>query len=184
MKKIILASRSHRRRSLMPFVTNDFSVKYSDIEEILLEEGNPVEQATKIAKEKAYDVFEKNPNAIVIGAYTVAYVNGHVLGKPLDDEDSTRMLYLLNGKTHQVITVCYIKSKEKESNFSCTTAVTFTKMSNEEIEYYINTGEGMEKSGAYAIQGLGSRYITNIAGDFYNVLGLPVYQLYNELKKY
>lgn len=185
MKKLILASRSQRRRMLMSYLASDFLVKPIDVDETLIQKGiSNEDQAFDIAKKKAELAFEKYPDTIVIGAYTIVDLFGVKLGKPKNDEDAARMLRLLRGKTHNVITAVYVKSAEKDRYFFCNTEVTFEFMSDEEIEYYVNTGEGHDKAGAYAIQGLGSRYITKINGDFYNVLGLPIYQLYHLLKEF
>lgn len=182
MKKIILASRSNRRRKLMKLITNEFLVKPVDVDETISQKGEtPEEQAFNIAKRKALTVWNQNPETIVIGAHTIVELHGVKLGKPQNDEDAMRMLRLLRGKTHNVTTAVFIKSKEKEKYTFCTTEVTFEYMTDDEIEYYVNTGEGNEKAGAYDIQGLGSRYITKVNGDFYNVMGLPIYQLYHAL---
>ena len=185
MKRIVLASRSMRRRNLMQYITYNFIVKPSDVDETIIPgQGSIEEQALKIAKNKVYQIFDKYNNDIVIAAVTIVIVDGVMLGKPKNDEDAKRMLRLLNGKEHLVITAMFLKDNQQEKDFVCHTNVRFEKMTEDEIEYYVNTGEGMEKAGAYAIQGMGSRYIPSIEGNFYNVLGLPIYELYHVLKEF
>jgi septum formation protein len=186
MKAVILASRSHRRSQILKNAGIEHLVKPSGVE--IVEEIDyaiPVEEAVvKLAKKKALEVFSERPESIVIGADTIVVVDGQVLGKPLDEEDAKRMLRLVSGKTHTVYTGVYIVCSEKTASFTAKTHVEFWDLTDEEIEYYVNTGEVFDKAGGYAIQGFASRYVKSIKGDFYAVMGLPVCQLYHILKTF
>jgi len=186
MKTVILASRSVRRRMILKNAGIEHLVKPSDVE--IVEEIDyaiPIEEAViKLAQRKAMYVFASRPESIVIGADTIVVVGEHVLGKPLDEADATRMLRLISGKTHTVYTGVFIVSSERTASFTAKTEVEFQDLSDEEIEYYVNTGEVFDKAGGYAIQGFASRYIKGIKGDYYNVMGLPVCQLYHILKTF
>jgi septum formation protein len=122
----------------------------------------------------------QSDHAIIVGADTTVVVDDHILGKPVDQKDATRMLQLLNNRWHQVLTgVAVVYSGNAATRVAYeTTEVKFAPMSESEIEWYISTSEPMDKAGAYAIQGLGSRFIESIRGDYFNVVGLPVRLLY------
>lgn len=184
MKKIILASRSKRRKSVLDDAGIKCTVIAAQVDESIEENLSPEEVALLLAIKKGNYVFEKNQDDIVIGVMTVIVVDNHILGKPKNDEDAKEMLRILSGKTHLVTTACYLVSRDKNYHFITKTEVDFGKMTEDEIEYYVNTGEVFDKSGAYTIKGFGSRYVKGIRGDFYNVLGLPIYELYHELKKF
>jgi septum formation protein len=125
-----------------------------------------------------------NQNLVVLGADTVVTVDGHVLGKPADEEDAARMLRLLSGKTHQVITGIALESARGSQVDSATTQVTFSPITEAEIRAYIATGEPMDKAGAYAIQGMASRWTVEIHGCYFNVVGLPVSLIWQKLQRY
>jgi septum formation protein len=130
--------------------------------------------AERMAREKARAVSESSSGNVVLAADTVVAVDTQILGKPQDEDDAARMLRLLAGRTHSVITgVCVLADKFEDVR-SETTAVQFSSLSEDEIRDYIRTGEPMDKAGAYAIQGRASRWISKIEGDYYNVVGLPV----------
>jgi septum formation protein len=136
----------------------------------------------QLARAKCLDVAKDCPNDIVIGCDTVVDVGGEVFGKPADAADARRMLQALSGRTHQVITgVCIVSSKRKYSDVSVSD-VTFAPLSEEEIDGYVSSGECDDKAGAYAIQGIGGRFITHISGDYYAIMGLPLNLVYEELK--
>lgn len=186
MKTIILASRSKRRSYVLKIAAIEHIVKPSDI--VIDNEKDyyyPIEEAVvALAKRKAMQVFNERPEAIVIGADTIVEVEGQILGKPIDEEDAERMLTLISGKTHTVYTGVYIVSSEKTTSFTAKTEVEFWDLSEDEIKYYVNTGEVIDKAGAYAIHGFASRYVKRIKGDYYSVMGLPVCQLYHILRTY
>jgi septum formation protein len=174
----ILASNSPRRRELLNMLALDFQVVPSEIEESI-PAGEPPELATTdIAMEKALDAAKRVPQgSIVIGADTLVYLDGSPLGKPRDDREAARMLRLLSGRTHRVYTgVAVIDGDRRLAEYE-RTDVTFREIDDDEIESYIKTGEPLDKAGAYGIQGWGSLFVERIRGDYYNVVGLPVFRL-------
>jgi septum formation protein len=186
MKTVILASRSKRRSQILKNAGIEHLVKPSDIEIIeQIDYAIPVEEAVvKLAKRKAMQIFEERPESIVIGADTIVVVDDHILGVPNGEDDAKRMLRLISGRTHLVYTGVYIVCSEKTASFTSKTEVEFWHLSDEEIEYYVNTGEVFDKAGAYAMSGFASKYVKQIKGDYYGVIGMPVCQLYHILKTF
>ncbi len=183
MRKIILASKSPRRKELLSRIKPEFECVEPNIKENnALDCDNPWLVAMENARLKAENVFASHSDSIVIGADTIVVLDGKVLGKPGDREDAKRMLKSLSGVSHEVYTGIYIKSGDKDFQTYEVTTVFFSQMSDSEIESYVATGEPMDKAGAYGIQGLGSVYVKGIKGDFYNVVGLPLCCLANALK--
>jgi septum formation protein len=186
---LVLASASPRRRELLKNAGIPFIVQPSKIPELPREGEAPQACAERLAREKARDVFRQRPQDFVLGADTIVIVGGQILGKPRDVADAARMLRLLSGRTHQVITgVCLIGPECKgrsslEQTRSETTLVTMSELSDEDIQSYVATGEPLDKAGAYAIQGIASRWISRIEGDYFNVVGLPVSLVYRMLQK-
>jgi septum formation protein len=165
-----------------------FTVQHADINEALRTGESPRDCAERLAREKALAVFQNQSQSYVLGADTIVVADGKILGKPRDAEDACRMLRMLSGRTHSVITgVCLIEpvgsDGEQMTTASETTLVTFCELSNEEIRGYVATGEPMDKAGAYAIQGIASRWIPRIEGDYSNVVGLPVALVYRMLRE-
>ena len=182
--RVILASGSPRRRELLGLIYDDFEVIPSSADETLTPGTPPQEAVKELARRKAADIGAANPEALVIGADTVVYCSGEILGKPADEADAFRMLRLLSGKTHSVFTgVCLLKNG-MESVFAEETKVTFFPLSDEEISAYIASGEPFDKAGAYGIQGKGALLTEKIEGDFFNVVGLPTARLAQALKKF
>ena len=180
MRNIVLASKSPRRKELLKQIVEEF-----EIDVAVKPERKPFwvkkeKIAEHLAKQKAKEVFKKHPEAIVIGADTIVLAKNQILGKPKDVNDVRRMINLLNDSTHQVITGVCVISKEKKVSFSSITDVTFVKMSLEEIDEYCKLTTIYDKAGAYAIQAEAGKYISEIKGDYNNVVGLPV----DELKEY
>lgn len=188
MKRIILASQSPRRRELLTQIGLKFEVIPSTVEEVITS-ANPVEVVQELAQQKARDVAEvagremAKDSLLVIGADTIVVYEGKILGKPEDKEDAVRMLTMLQGKEHSVYTGVALLSGEQEIVFAEETRVQMCPMTPEEILWYVNTGEPMDKAGAYGIQGVCARFIRQIQGDYNNVVGLPVGRIYQELKK-
>jgi len=182
---LILASNSPRRRELLKNAGFDFDVRPSGIEEIRLSEEPAEAFALRLAQDKALEVAShSSPGGIVLGADTVVVINGEILEKPVDAADAKRMLHTLSGHTHRVITgVCLARAPENV--LACThetTAVTFRKLTDQEIDAYVASGEPYDKAGGYAIQGLASRFIPRIEGCYFNVVGLPIPRVYEILK--
>ena len=184
--RLLLASSSPRRRELLRRAGFDFEVQPSHIAEEIQRGEQPEEFARRAAREKAMHVAASAPpGSIVLGADTVVVIDGEALGKPSDLEDATRMLRLLSGRTHQVHTgICLVRAPaEIEALKHETTLVTFRELDEEEIRRYVESGEPSDKAGAYAVQGLASRFVTRISGCYSNVVGLPVALVYEILKK-
>ena len=186
MRKIILASASPRRRELLEQGGIPFTVIPSQAEEKITTEqpGQAVEEQPYL---KCSDIYEKSlGDVLVIGADTVVASEGKILGKPSSQKDAVKMLQSLQGREHEVYTGVTIMAREGNENrkktFHEKTKVVFYPMSDEEIRSYVNTGEPMDKAGAYGIQGKSAVFIKEISGDYNNVVGLPLARLYQELK--
>src|SRR6266480_4124460 len=183
---LVLASASPRRQELLRNAGIEFVVQPANIPEIRLLSESPKEFAERMAREKASAIWnyagyahppqraQRGGATTVLGADTVVAVEDQVLGKPRDSEDAIRMLRLLSGRKHSVITGVCLLADGFEDIRSETTAVYFSELSEPEIRSYVDSGETMDKAGAYAIQGLASRWISKIEGDYNNVVGLPV----------
>ncbi|MBO7416232.1 MAG: septum formation protein Maf [Bacteroidaceae bacterium] len=182
--RIILASNSPRRRELIAGLGLDFSVKVLEgIDESWPENLEGEDIPVYISREKAAPYRQLiAPDELVITADTIVYVDGRVLGKPQDESDARRMLRLLSGRGHEVITGVTFLTSRREHSFAVTTRVRFCKLSEEEIDYYVKTFEPMDKAGAYGIQEwIGYVGVESIEGSYFNVVGLPVQRLYREL---
>jgi septum formation protein len=171
---IVLASASPRRQELLKNAGIEFVVKPANIPETRQEGEAPQVFAERMAREKARAVWAGTRNEYVLGADTIVVVDDLVLGKPENEQDAARMLRLLSGRKHQVITGVCLVGINFEDVRSETTTVHFSALSDDDIRAYIATGEPMDKAGAYAIQGMASRWISKIEGDYSNVVGLPV----------
>lgn len=196
---LVLASASPRRQELLRGAGISFTVQPADIDETPHAGEPPRECAERLAREKALAVWGTRPQDRVLGADTIVVIGEKILGKPVDGDDAVRMLRLLSGRVHQVITgVCVVEAVASDSaphssevksesevlrTASETTLVTMTRLSDDEIREYVATGEPMDKAGAYAIQGMASRWIPRIEGDYSNVVGLPVALVYRMLRE-
>jgi len=171
---IVLASASPRRQELLKNAGVKFVVRPANIPEVRHHGEAPQNFAERMAREKARAVWDSDKHQNVLGADTVVVVDDLVLGKPEDEQDAARMLRLLSGRKHHVITgVCLIGTGFEDLR-SETTAVHFSALNDDDIREYIASGEPMDKAGAYAIQGMASRWISKIEGDYSNVVGLPI----------
>jgi len=180
---LILASASPRRHELLRNAGISFTVHAANIPEIPLAAESPQACAMRLAAEKARAVSQQHSNEFVLGADTIVVVDGEILGKPRDETDAARMLRLLSDKTHEVITgVCLLGGFEDSSYER--TLVSMSALREEDIRQYVATGEPMDKAGAYAIQGMASRWIYKIEGDYFNVVGLPVALVYRMLREH
>ncbi len=181
---LILASASPRRQEILRNAGIEFTVQTADIDEIVHQGESPRECAERLAREKARTVAKRGPGSFVLGADTIVVVDGEILGKPRDEAEAARMLRLLSGRGHEVITgVCLIGPGWTESVQSERTLVAMSEISEREIQAYVATGEPMDKAGAYAIQGMASRWIPRIEGDYFNVVGLPMALVSRMLKE-
>jgi septum formation protein len=182
---LVLASASPRRQELLRNAGIEFVAQAANVPEIPKDGEAPRVFAERMAREKALAVSAQRPNDLVLGADTVVVVDSEILGKPRDGADAARMLRLLSGRKHEVITgVCIAGPKlRKENTSSEATLVTMNALSDDDIRSYIASGEPMDKAGAYAIQGRASRWIPRIEGDYFNVVGLPVALVWRMLKE-
>ncbi|MCL1625510.1 Maf-like protein [Bacteroides caecicola] len=184
--KIKLASNSPRRRELLSGLGIDYEVKIlPGIDETYPDTLQGEEIPVYIARKKA-DAYRSamEKDELIITADTIVYINGKVLGKPRDEADARYMLRQLSGSSHQVITGVCITTCEFQKTFSATTEVTFDNLTNEEIDFYIERYHPMDKAGSYGIQEwIGFIGVSGIHGSYFNVMGLPVQRLYQELKK-
>jgi septum formation protein len=180
---LVLASASPRRRELLRGAGIPFEVQAANIAEDALPGESAKDCAERLAREKALVVAAQRPNDVVLGADTIVVVDNQILGKPSDAADAARMLRMLSARVHQVITgVCLVFGGEARVA-SETTTVTMSEITDQEIAGYIASGEPMDKAGAYAIQGIASRWIPRIEGDYSNVVGLPVALVFGMLRQ-
>lgn len=184
MKKIILASKSPRRKSILEQVGLKFSVKVSDFDETSVKFKTAQEMVRKLSLEKAKLVAKKYPKAIVIGADTTVVISKEIIGKPKSEEDAKRILRKFSGKVHAVITGFTIIEQKKIFTGHVETKVKFKQLSEQEIKAYVATGEPMDKAGAYGIQEKGGALIESVEGDYFNVVGLPIFAVSQALKKF
>jgi septum formation protein len=182
---LILASASPRRQELLRHAGIEFVAHPANVPEIPRHGEVARSFAERMAKEKALAVLAQRHKDLVLGADTVVVVDGEILGKPRDAADAARMLRLLSGRKHEVITgVCLVGPGPQPENIrSETTLVVMSALSDNEIRAYVASGEPMDKAGAYAIQGMASRWISHIEGDYFNVVGLPVALVWRMLKE-
>jgi septum formation protein len=177
---LILASRSPRRENLLRLMGVPFRVELADVDESPLEGESPEEMVRRLAAEKARAVAVRNAAATVIGADTIVVLNDTILGKPTGDDQARQMLTALSAHTHDVYTgvAVYRAHPELITGFVEKTRVTFGPLTDDDISEYIATGSPFDKAGGYGIQDdRGALFVEHIKGDFYNVMGLPVYRL-------
>ena len=180
--KLILASASPRRAELLRNAGIAFSAQATDVPERRRRGESPGKFAERLAREKARAIRARRPRSLVLGADTIVVIGDRVLGKPRDRRDARRMLRLLSGRTHRVTTAVCLAGPGVEDARSETTRVTMRKLSEKEIRDYVASGEPTDKAGAYAIQGLASRFVSRIEGCYFNVVGLPVPLVYRMLR--
>ena len=182
--KLVLASSSPRRAELLRNAAIPFMVCAVNVTEARRPQEWPEDYVRRVAEEKARAAHSRQPNKFVLGADTVVIVDGQMLGKPADAKDASRMLHLLSAGSHLVTTgVCLLGPKVEDTRAE-TSTVSFSPLSDDEIASYVATGEPMDKAGAYAIQGMASRWVTHLDGCYFNVMGLPVPLVYRMLQKH
>jgi septum formation protein len=179
---VVLASGSPRRRVLLELIGIEHVVSPSNIDESMHARELPRRHAERLAREKASAVAKQNPDAITIAADTIVVIDRKVLGKPTDVEDARRMLSMLSGRRHTVITAVAVARGRKLRSAIEEVRVTFRRLRRDEIDAYIATGEPMDKAGAYGIQGYGATIVERVDGDYFAVMGLPLARLVTLLR--
>lgn len=186
--KVILASKSPRRVEILEKIVKEFEVVQSNFDENTIDFKGDIEKYVKdLSRNKAIEVSKRlNEPSIVIAADTVVFQDGKVLEKPKNEEDAFSMLSSLSGNTHKVYSgICLINTYDDTVVTDCDcTEVKFSELNPRQIRNYINSGEPMDKAGAYGIQGLGGAFVERIEGCYYNVMGLPLNKLYKALENY
>jgi septum formation protein len=178
---LVLASQSPRRRELLAIAGIPFTVRVREVEEIRAPGEAPDSYVRRLARDKAEAAWE-GKSEIVLGADTIVVLDQEVLEKPRDAADARAMLQRLAGREHTVITGICLRHPGGAQIDSSATRVRFTPITDDEIDAYVATGEPMDKAGAYAIQGLASKFVERIEGCYFNVIGLPLSQVYRYLK--
>ena len=184
-KQIILASGSPRRRELLSAMDIPFTVDTGNTFDESWSSDTPHEKVPELMSEGKSFGFHRElaDNEILVTSDTMVLCGTEILGKPKDRDDAIRMLKLLSGRGHQVITAVTLRDREKKKTFSVTSNVFFKELSDSEITYYLDTYKPYDKAGAYGIQGLGCTLVEGISGDYFNVVGLPVARVVREIKK-
>ena len=184
MNRIILASQSPRRKELLSLLNIEFDAIPADIDEEINLDNDLVKEIEKLSFQKANHIYKDHKDSLIIGADTIVKINNQVLGKPKTYEQAKQMLAMLSNNTHEVVTGVTIISGDAVETFSEIAKVTFYPLTQKEIDEYVKTNEPMDKAGAYAIQGIGAKFIKCIEGDFYTIMGLPIAELYHRLQKF
>ncbi|HMH86663.1 MAG TPA: Maf family protein [Gemmatimonadaceae bacterium] len=175
--RVVLASASPRRRDLLNLIGIAHEVRPANIDETMRPREAPRRYAERLAREKASAISTRDPDLITIGADTVVVINRKVLGKPADPSDAARMLRMLSGREHTVITAVAVSRGRKLRSAIEEVRVKFRRLRADEIDEYIAMGEPMDKAGAYGIQGYGATIVERIEGDYFAVMGLPLVRL-------
>lgn len=178
--QLILASASPRRKALLSLFGIPFTVRAADIDETMDPEKPPFDEVARVSRSKALAV-SRGEEDIVIAADTIVVCQGKVLGKPHSEDEAAAMLRLLSGRDHHVMTGCTILFGDRAETFTEVTSLHFRPLSEKEIQKYVQSGEPMDKAGAYGIQGGAALFCEKLEGDYYNVMGLPVCRLYETL---
>ena len=182
LDRITLASASPRRAELLRAAGIDFDIRPADIDEAIRPGEAPGDYVSRLAEAKARVVHERDGNQTVLAADTAVVVDGQILGKPMDEADAKRMLRMIGGRTHEVLTaVSVFHPGQIVDTRVDTTTVEFAQLSESDIDWYVSSGEPMDKAGAYAVQGLASRFVTRVEGSYSNVVGLPIALVYQML---
>jgi septum formation protein len=181
--RIVLASASPRRAELLRAAGFEFDVQPARVDESVHADERPEQYVRRVADAKARTVLAHAGDAVVLAADTTVVIDGQILGKPVDDADASRMLRLLSGRRHQVLTAVTLARHARVLTSIAITDVKFAPLSDDEIAWYIATGEPFDKAGAYAVQGFASRFVARIDGSYSNVVGLPVALVYAMLRE-
>lgn len=184
MKTLILASSSPRRQQLLKQVNIPFQLRIPNIDESTILAADPVEKVKQLAMTKAKHVPFHDENEVILAADTVIAFERTIFEKPKDKTEAYQMIAALSGNAHDVYTGVMIRSQDDERIFVERTQVVFWPLTQEEIEWYISTSDPYDKAGAYGIQSLGSMFVKEIVGDYYNVVGLPLSRVVRELRDF
>lgn len=179
--KLILASQSPRRKELLGLLGLPFEIQVPCADETMVPGADPAQQVAEVSQRKALAT-AANPEDVVIAADTIVVCDGEILGKPKNEEDACRMLQMLSGRSHQVMTGLTVRRGSRMESCTEITQVYFRDLSSREILRYVKTGEPMDKAGAYGIQGGAAVFAQKLSGDYYNVVGLPVCRLSQMLR--
>lgn len=179
---LILASASPRRSEMLKFLGVEFEVHPADVDESLLSGESAEESVCRLARIKAEAIAANFPGRIILAADTIVVYRDEILGKPVDEADARNMLRKLSGNTHQVYSAYAIIAPDFKKNVAVKTDVSFVELSNEEIDWYVKTGEPMDKAGAYGIQGKAAGFVESISGSYTNVVGMPLAEVLRDLK--
>lgn len=187
-EKLILASKSPRRAEILRAVGWPFEAVAANVDETRVPGEDAVSYVKRLAHTKAATVAERAPGSLVLGADTIVVIDGEILGQPHDAVKARRMLNLLNGKWHEVLTGVALINDRAEADTRvlidhAVTRVRFGEMSEAEIDWYVSTHEPLDKAGAYAIQGHAALFIEEVQGDYFNIVGLPIRLVYELLNK-
>ena len=182
--RLILASSSPRRAEILAALGIPFEISPADIPEVLVAGETGPEAATRLAGEKAAAAAVRHPGEWILAADTLVLVDSRVLGKPADEPDAREMLRLLSGREHRVVTAVHLRKGSAGGTGEIEESrVRIAPMTDEEIRWYVATGEPRDKAGAYAVQGLGARFVESVDGSFSNVMGLPARTVYRLLRE-
>lgn len=181
--KIVLGSKSARRKELLSLMGYDFIVHGVDTNEEIDGYKNSKDYVYQVVLRKGGIVSELHPNDLVICADTIVVVDDNILNKPHNINEAREMIKILAGRSHDVLTAVYLNYRNKNQIFIEKTKVVIDELSEAEIEEYVNTNEPYDKAGGYAIQGLFAKHIKSIKGDYYNVMGLPINKLYHKINE-
>jgi septum formation protein len=180
--RIVLASASPRRAELLRAAGFEFDVMPANVDESIRRGEVPLAYVSRLADAKARAVHAQVPARTVLAADTVVVIDAHILGKPIDVDDARRMLQFLSGRVHEVLTAVTVLAPDRPPvTRADRTSVQFAHLTDREIDWYVDTREPMDKAGAYAVQGLASRFVTRIEGSYSNVVGLPISLVYQML---
>lgn len=183
LPKIVLASGSPRRKEILNSVGWEFTSQSPDIDESEHEAESPEDYVVRLAREKAGAIAHAHPGEIVLGADTTVVIGGNMIGKPVDLDDARRMLRMLAGNWHEVLTgIAIVRNGKMQTGIECT-RVKFAEMTDEEIESLAAKGDPLDKAGAYAVQAQAALFIEGIEGDYWNVVGLPIKLVYRLIMK-
>ncbi|SER19318.1 Maf family protein [Piscibacillus halophilus] len=183
-KQLILASSSPRRQELLKQVHIPYSIRKPDVDESQIKVQNPFEKVKQLAQLKGRHVEILDSNEVILSADTVVSFQNQIFEKPNNREEAYNMISDLSGSIHEVYSGVMIRSQDHEDVFVEKTEVEFWPLTNEEMKWYVSTNDPFDKAGAYGIQSIGSMFVKQIKGDYYNVVGLPISKVVKELKEF